>query len=63
MSIALGSPYNPLQAEAGHDQFTVILIYIVSSMLEWASEQESVWNKNTQKKKKNEIPRQKSYVF
>lgn len=42
MSIALGSPYNPLQAEAGHDQFTVILIYIVSSMLEWASEQESV---------------------
>lgn len=42
MSIALGSPYNPLQTEAEHDQFTVILIYIVSSMLEWASEQESV---------------------
>lgn len=42
MSIALGSPHSPLQAEAGHGQFTVILIYIVSSRLEWASEQESV---------------------
>lgn len=42
MPVALGSPYNPLQGEAGHGQFTVLLIYMMNSRLEWASEEESV---------------------
>lgn len=61
MSIALGSPHSPLQAEAGHGQFTVILIYMVSSRLEWAS-RVCVKQKHAEEEE-NEIPRQKSYVF